>query len=281
MSRIGGVPKSFNYDVPQAVIAETRDKLALEEMVRELNAELGTAEARVVELKARIAQVRDAHDADGRAVIRLTLERDDARAQRDEARAQKRPGAAPANHRCDAYGLSMPYFEGITFCRKAGARAAGELLNELKRERQQHHDDIAGLLAPLRYVALDRGFQLRGQESLQELVQTTIESFSKKLVDFHSPTDGGEVHAGAAPGAGIDREKPSAPETGAALASAQIPEQRGIGTPPADSGDVSTVCVVCGESPAGDPHDAPNKVWSPESQAWKPCPKCTPAKEPL
>lgn len=147
----------------------------------------------------------------------------------------KRVGAAPQSHRCDAYSLAFPELRGVTFCRKGGARVVGEVYQDLKAivsqlrdERQAHHEDVAGLLQPLRLVALDRGFMLRGQESLQEMVAQTIEHYSKKLA---------------------------------------IPTP----LPP-----VSNVCRDCGNPPASDPSDDPNKVWSRESQAWEPCPTCTP-----
>lgn len=104
--------------------AEARDAAALRARVAELEAAANTAgaDASAAALRAMARATKAEAERDGwrKEANRWPELLAQAVAERDSLRAR----------RCDAYSLLRPEFDGVTFCRKDGARAAQDVLDE-------------------------------------------------------------------------------------------------------------------------------------------------------
>lgn len=110
-----------NETVVKLAQAATEAQARAEEGVRYWT-DLAQAEARdAAALRARVAELEATNDAEWEQAAYLANDR----AKKAEAERE-----ALLARRCDAYSLLRPEFDGVTFCRKDGARAAQDVLAE-------------------------------------------------------------------------------------------------------------------------------------------------------
>ena len=117
-----------NETVVKLAQAATEAQARAEEGVRYWT-DLAQAEARdAAALRARVAELEATNDAEWEQAAYLANDR----AKKAEAERE-----ALLARRCDAYSLLRPEFDGVTFCRKDGARAAQDVLAERDALRAQ------------------------------------------------------------------------------------------------------------------------------------------------
>ena len=177
-----------NETVVKLAQAATEAQARAEEGVRYWT-DLAQAEARdAAALRARVAELEATNDAEWEQAAYLANDR----AKKAEAERE-----ALLARRCDAYSLLRPEFDGVTFCRKDGARAAQDVLAErdaLKLEVESLARDMVAMTVTAN-AEVAAGLAIAAERDALRAQVEAARTYARQALDYGEDCDATDLLA--------------------------------------------------------------------------------------